>query len=341
MIKRNYLKLVACLLLGVTSIISACKKNIPEERLSLASNSVFTITNYQPVLGRNTLFTDNFLVGNSSLPLNFKIINMRRFNGEAAPELNDFFPVMVWKKPYLGDEKSLAEIEAKRGIENHQLFEIREHAGQFVTWAKAKSNFIKTQPDSGYVFDVEMSNSGGRKFFRDFKYRPLRERAYEPSNLDPYTGQASSSIIIPGVNNIRGERTNRPLGDQDAQVLFKKINSTGSSLTFRFVDTLFNTIDPHKFNTTKWDEILHGFDMVLDNEKVTYKVAYPIPLIEYPTLYTNGDGSRARSIFRFDRQGFGNIKQSAQLALDFAIYEPGDWEIIFWFRTEKPKFSND
>ncbi|QKJ31085.1 DUF5007 domain-containing protein [Mucilaginibacter mali] len=337
-------KILSILTLAVLSIsvLTACKKNIPDVRLSLSNDAQFSVKIYQPVLGRNTLFTDNFSAGTSSIPLDFKIVNMRRFTGEPAPELTDYFPVQVWKTAYDGTEKSLAEIEAKRTIENHQLFEIREHSGQFVMWAKANSSFVKAQPDSGYVFDVEVSNSGGRRYFKDFRLRPFKERAFEPSTINAATGQSTALGITPTISNIRGERTGRFLsGQSDVIALFNKKSDTGNSLTFKFVDTLFNPIDPNKFNTTQWGGLVHGFDMVKDAEKVTYKVAYPIPLVAYPTPYTTGTGQQARSTFRYERQGFGNVKEVALLSLDYAIFEKGDWEITFWFRTERPKFTND
>ncbi len=342
--KRNrLLSFLALVILSITLLITACKDNIPDVRLSLANDMQFTVKQYQPVLGRNSLVADNFSVGSSSMPLNFKIVNMRRFTGEAAPELTDFFPVQVWKSAYDGTEKSIAEIEAKRTTENHQLFEIREHSGQFVMWAKANSSFVRAQPDSGYVFDVEVSNSGGRKYFKDFKLRPFKERAFEPSTINASNGQSSFLGTVPNFGNIRGERTGRFLSvsQADVVVLFNKKSDVGNSLTFKFVDTLFNPINPNKFNATEWATLVHGFDMVKDNEKVTYKVAYPIPLAAYPTRYTNGSGLQARSTFKYERQGFGNVKETGYLILDYAIYEKGEWEIIFWFKTERPKFIND
>ena len=339
---KNYNALSVALLLICTLLVMSCTKNLPDARLSLGSDSQFTTTVYQPVLGRNTLFSDNFTVASSSLPLTFKIVNMHRFSGDPAPELTENFPVLVWKKPYLGDEKSLAEIEAKRSLENHPLFEIREHSGQFLMWAKAKSDFVHARPDSGYVFDVEMSNSGGRRYFRNFKLQPFRERAYEPSDLNAETGQSTNAFIYPSIfSNIRGERTNRYLSPTEVQVLFNKKNSTGNSLTFKFVDSLFNPIDPNKFAKTQWPTVVHGFDMVKTNQSVTYNVAYPIPLSTYTTIYTTPSGQQASAVFRYDRQGFGNQLESAQLGTNFNIYEKGDWEIIFWFRTERPKFDND
>ncbi len=340
---RNKILSVLTVILCVIITITACKKNIPDVRLSLANDMQFTIKEYQPTLGRNTLFGNNFSVGSSSIPLDFKIVNMRRFTGEPAPELTDYFPVQVWKAPYDGTEKSIAEIEAKRTIENHQLFEIRQKSGQFVMWSKATSNFVKAQADSGYVFDVEVSNSGGRKYFKDFKLRPFKERPYEPSTINAITGQTTFVGSTANISNIRGERTGRFLSsfERDVVVLLNKKSDLGSSITFKFVDTLFNPINPDKFNTTQWATLLHGFDMVKDSEKVTYKVAYPIPLAVYPTKYTSGSGNLARSVFRYERQGFGNVKETSLLTLDYAIYEKGDWEVIFWFRTERPKFIND
>lgn len=341
--RNKILSFLAVAVLSMAILFTACKKNIPDVRLSLADDMQFTNKQYQPVLGRNNVFADNFTIGSSSIPLDFKIVNMRRFTGEPAPELTDFFPVQVWKSAYDGTEKSLAEIEAKRTIENHQLFEIRQHSGQFVMWAKANSSFVRAQPDSGYVFDVEVSNSGGRKYFKDFKLRPFKERAFEPSTINETNGQSTAVGGSANLSNIRGERTGRFLfsNQSDVVVLFNKKSDAGNSLTFKFVDTLFNPINPDKFNTTQWPTLVHGFDMVKDNEKVTYKVAYPIPLAVYPTKYTIGNGIQARSTFRYERQGFGNVKELAQISLDYAIYEKGDWEIIIWFKTERPKFTND
>lgn len=341
---NNVKKLYLFLALAIS--LFGCKKNLPDDRLSLGADSRFTQTVYQPVLGRATLYAGNFNTASSSVPLDFKIVNMRRFNGEAAPELNDFFPVKVWKEAYRGTETSLAEIEAKRVIENHQLFEIRKNSGQFVMWPEAKSSFIRAQPDSGYVFDVEVSNSGGRRYFQNFVLRPFKERPVEPSTLDPSNGQDIYLGVIAEVSNIRGKRTNRLLGGGDVVVHYRKKpagtpGNTGHSISFKFVDTLFNTINPDKFNATKWADVVHGFDMVKTSTEVTYQVAYPIPLTNYPTKYTSLNGAAAQSLFRFDRIGAGNTLQQAVLGLTYQIHEPGDWEVIFWFRTELPKFEND
>ena len=52
---------------------------------------------------------------------------MMHYDGSPAPELEEYYPVRVWKKPYLGTEKSIEEINAKRGTEYRRLFDVRKN----------------------------------------------------------------------------------------------------------------------------------------------------------------------------------------------------------------------
>lgn len=339
--RRYYLIAVVVVL-----AISACKKYLPKERETVGADSQYTIDAYQPVLGRTTFFTDNFYQGSTTYPSDFKIVNPRRRNGSPAPELTDIFPVMVWKEAYNGLEKSVAEIESKRVKQYRPLLEIGPHSGTFIMWAEAKASFIRSQPDSGYLFDVELSNSGGRRFYRDLKLMPLKERPYEPSNYNASTGQPTSNGVFASfISNIKGANTNRYLSYGDIDVYIRKIVKVGApssnTLTFRFLDTLYKPIDPAKFIETDWNNLVHGFDKVMTATEVTYKMAYPIPAVEIPTRYTTSDGRRARVRFGYSRIGINNRREDAVLGLDFAIYEPGEWEIVFAFKNDNPKFTND
>jgi hypothetical protein len=86
--------------------------------------------------------------------------------------------------------------------------------------------------------------------------------------------------------------------------------------------------------------MIHGFNMQTTDEYVQWDVAYPIPLVEIPTSYARG-GTRAHVELRYSRIGFGGFRAMSGFGLDFAIYRPGDWEIVFLFRNENPKFEND
>jgi hypothetical protein len=68
-------------------------------------------------------------------------------------------------------------------------------------------------------------------------------------------------------------------------------------------------------------------------------VAYPIPLTSVQTQYT--DGGNARAEFRYSRRGFGGGLTTAMFGLDFKIFAPGDWEIVFYFKKDNPKFEDE
>ncbi|WP_018627957.1 DUF5007 domain-containing protein [Niabella aurantiaca] len=334
---------IAVFIVLVSAGISGCqKKYLPTDRDAFDLGSSFSTTVYHPVLGRTTLFTDNFKDISSSKPLNFRMLNLRAFDGSAAPELLKPFPTLVWIKKYTGLETSLAEIEAKRKTEDHPLFEIRQHSGEFIMWSSARSSILRPMPDSGYVFDVEVSNNGGRKIIEGLKLQPYRERDYEPNNADLITGNVTNDVVHPlSVSNIIGDSSGIALTAQDVEISFHQASFTGSSLTFKFLDDQNRLIDPAKFNLTDWAKLVHGFNMQKTGTYVKYDVAYPIPLVELPTAYTNSTGTLAHLDFGYERLGFGGVRQVSGLLFDFSIFAKGDWEIVIAFTKETPRFDND
>lgn len=340
MIDKKYI-LSGIPLLFVLAIIGGCKKFLPTDRDTFNTEARFTQTIYKPVLGRTTVMGDNFDSQSSSLPLTFKIVNPRNSDGLLAPELIKPFDVLVWKKAYFGNEKSLEEIEAKRAIEKHPLFEIREHSGEFIMWAAANASNLNALPDSGYTFDVEVTNNGGRRYFNNLKLQAYRERAYEPNSFDPVSGASTNAPIRPTlISNIKGEKTSSNIGSNDVNVYFNRMGD-GNSITFRFLDTLLRPIDPAKFKLTNWVGLVHGFNMEKTSTYVKYDVAYPIPLVEIPTAFTTVDGKQATVKFSYDRLGFGGVKELAEMSFNFSIYQKGAWEIVFWFNRDNPKFTNE
>lgn len=324
----------------------SCKKLLPENMDALGDDVNYTTREFNPTVGRNQVWENALSIGrNSTLPLEFKLINIRDKDGEPATEMTDKFPIKVWKKSYSGEEESLAEIEAKREIEYRTIFEIDKHSGTPMFWNYGNSGWIKTLPDSSYTFDVEISNNGGRRYIRGLKLKPYRERPYEPSIYNEETGIAVNSYVHPSqTNSMYGDRTGSLIFGSDIQVFFykdEKNTSETSTLTFSVLDSANNYIDVKNFSKTDWEHLVHGFNPVFKDKKVTYEVAYPIPLIKYETQYTNTDGSRARAHFKYNRIGYGGLLEEAVLGLDFAIFEEGHWEIQFRFRNESPKFEDE
>jgi len=346
-------------------LLSGCQKlyNLPEEKEYLSENISYDNKILQPIIGRNNLM-GQFNADGSTQPLQFEIVNARYGDGRPVTDLFQVRPTYVWTGAYDGKETSLEQIEAKRRIEERPLFEVRQ-SGQFILWAASTNDLIEPRPaDSSNLvqdirfFDVKISNTGGTAYLRDFQIIPWRERPYEPStDINPYTGGPAPDptdrenpnkrdYIRPWLNNVIGEQSNRPLqsNDQikDVVVYIRPFEGgNGRNLRFRFMAPDSTYIHPDAFNETRWTRLVHGFNMEKTDEYVQYDVAYPIPLVNIQTPYTNSNGSRAALEFRYSRKGFGGELTYGSFGLEFAIFRPGDWEIVFHFRNEKPKFEDE
>lgn len=309
------------------SLQGCVKEFVPSEKAAFSLDMAFTQNEFRPILGRN--YNANFFNDDqSSRPLTFRIVNMRAFDGSEAPELLKPFPVEVWKTPYTGLETSLEEINAKREIVNRPLWEIGLHSGTFSMWNVASSDFVRTEPDSCYVFDVEVSNSGGKRYFKDFKLKPQKE--------EPATAYFSFS------ENVVGDSTRQAA--VESRFWLNRVGE-GNSITFKFLDPKLNPIKLSRFNgmtTEDWKSLVHGFNprFAADSSSVTYDVAYPIPLVS--TLDTRyNSGSIAISKFKYNRVAFGGNRIASEMWLAYTIHQKGDWEIIVYYPTEAPLFDND
>lgn len=324
---------------------SCVNEFVPDELDAFDKDAMFSQTVYRPTLGRTTVFTDNFMAGNSTQPLTFTILDVRHADGTPAPELTTDYPVKVWKKPYLGTEKSLEEIEAKRATEYMPLLQVRKHSGEIVVHAETASSFVRISPDEGYLFDVRAENSGGYKEFADLKIVPVREMNYEPNNIDEETGIVTQDYVHPlsVTNMFKLGGTQRQLTTDDVQVWFrenKELPASPTTLTFRFLGDDMKPINPAKFKQTDWAGLLHGFNMQMTDEYVRYEVAYPMPLVNVSSDYTDKTGEKQHVRFAFDRIVRNNMRLTASMSFDFAIYKEGNWEIVFVFSGGTPDFED-
>lgn len=317
---------------------------LPEVQEAFDRESNYTQQVYRPVLGRTTLFSNNFESANSSLPLTFEITRVVKADGSAAPELTDVFPVKVWREPYLGTEESIEEIEAKREVEYRSLFEVKKHSGEFVMWANAMSAFVNCSPSKGYLFDVKVENKGGYKYFNNLELVPLRESDFEPAINDQETGLIiDKDYLTPTqARAITLESGQYIFADQIHVYLHENTENTDEtkSLTFKFYNGDFTPISPRKFNLTKWNELLHGFNMEIGDDFVKYDVAYPMPLIQIPTKYTNTEGDMVKTRFEYDRITSRGTRQHSFFELEFAIYKEAHWDIVVIFSEGSPEFRD-
>lgn len=331
-------------------------KYIPETLDALDRDINFTTTFFEPVMGHTTIYTNIFSSGNSTLPLTFEIQNMRHSDGTPAPELQEYYPVKVWDKPYLGTEASIEEINAKRKIEYRRLFDIRKHSGEIVLWGEANSSIIRCQPDSGYVFDVIAQNSGGYKYTKSMRLMPKREVDFEPSIYDPETGLAVAEYVTPTSSSIRKISEDKDkdyfymMDLNDIHIYFREDRNNkepGGTLKLSFHNPDWSTINPKAFNETNWDNLFQaGFlrkESGLTDEYVLYDMAYPLPLFEERTTYTTEDGKKAHislatSFVR--KSNYSSYRVKSYLNFDFAIYKEAHWQILFHFYSARPKLGD-
>jgi hypothetical protein len=361
---RTYIKKEFIFFLFAIAILSSCKKifNLPGEKDYLSSNINYSNKIFEPIIGRTTLM-GGFNGDNSTQPIKFEIINTRFGDGRPYTDLFQKKLTYVWIAPYNGLEKSLAEIEAKRKLEEHPLFEVRS-SGEFIMWASSTNELIKPRsadstnfPQDTRFFDLRISNTGGSTVIKDLQVRPYRERPYEPSDdFNIYSGgpaphpktpynPLSRNYIRPFLNGVIGASSDIALQSNDDKkdvVVYIRpfTGGNGNSLRFKFLNKDSVAINPAFFNETAWEKIVHGFNMQKTPTYVQYDVAYPIPLVQVPTTYAP-DGTRDHAEFKYSRIGFGGVRVVASFGIDFAIYKKGDWEIVFHFIKENPKFENE
>jgi hypothetical protein len=357
-----------CLLaiFGLSGLIG-CKKifNLPNEKEYMSTNVNYSVKTFSPILGRTNLYNEIFNADNSTFPMTFEIINPRFGDGRSAKDMLMKKQVLVWTTEYTGLETSIAEIEAKRRLEEHPMVELRS-SGDLIVWYTAnKDVFVPRDsviyPQDVRYFDVKVTNSGGTRIINELSLTPYRERPYSPDNdINPFSGLPNTTspggkVLVrlqPTISGMTGEGTNLPLlvnGGGTKGLVYTYIRKVpggnGNSLRFKFLNKDSVTINPNKFNETKWDRLVHGFNMVKTNEYVKYDVAYPIPLAAIPTQYTaggtTGSGTNAHVEFSYSRIGFGGKREIGIIMQDFRIFEKGDWEIVFHFKTVNPKFEDE
>jgi len=343
---------------------TSCKDlyDLPPKSEYLSPNITYGSMILQPVIGRTTQLGQPNL-DNSTQPMQFEIVNARYGDGRPVTDIFQTRPVKVWTADYDGEETSLEEIEAKRRVEERPIFEVTP-SGKFFFWGSSTNELVQPRPSDTVLrvqdirfFDLKITNAGGSTLIKDFQLIPWLERPYDPADdINPYTGGVAPdpndprhplkrNYIRPSLSEVVGAESDKHLGNDNDKlnnvVVYIQPFAGGNGHNLRFVfwgpDSV--PINPARFNETVWDELVHGFNRVHTDEYVQYDVAYPIPLTTVQTDYTSGDFANVN--FRYSRLGFDDELITASIGLNFRIYREGDWQIIFHFRNELPKFEDE
>ncbi len=319
---------------GLGATLSSCEKLWPTEKEAFSLDMNYNLKSFSPYTERVTSYENIFSAPNTTLPLTFRISDVRTYDGSRAPELLKLYPVKVWTEMYTGWERSVEEIEAKRTASNRPILEIGEHSGNVIFWNSSTDYNVKIAPDSGYYFNVEVSSEGGRKYIKDLVLRPNPAEAYTPYAKNAESVPVSSIDIL-------GAETGRSMNVADVNVWLHRVGD-GNTLSFKFFAPDLTPIPLDKFNETDWDNLVHGFNKRYNDDRtmITYDVVYPVPLVRtIPTPYTTASGDLAHVEFKFNRLGLGNRYSLHSIAFDFGIFKEGAWEVIFYFKNEAPSFA--
>ncbi|WP_437918978.1 DUF5007 domain-containing protein [Sphingobacterium sp. LRF_L2] len=351
-------------IIAFCSCLTACNSlyDLPSDKDFISDNLTYSTKILEPTLGRTTVFSI-LNADNSTLPMRFEIVNPRFGDGRAADDFLKTASTYEWITEYDGEEKSLEEIEAKRHLVEKPMFEVDSN-GRFILWASATNDRILPRPSDTTLktqdirfFDLKLSNSGGIQYVKDFQFIPWREIDYSPeTDVNIYTGGVAPdpnspkdprkrAYILPtSMGNLVGEQTNVDLVNnndkKDLVVYIRKFEGgNGHNLRLKFLDKDSIPIDPANFNETRWDQLLHAFNRVTTSEYVQYDVAYPVPLTSRSSFYTVG--GNAKVDISYSRKGWGGVRTTGFFGLQFKIFKAGDWEVVFHFRNDNPKFDDE
>ncbi|GAA4310474.1 DUF5007 domain-containing protein [Compostibacter hankyongensis] len=339
------------LTLGILITLAAgCyKEGLPEEQDYFSKDMNYSINRFVVNLGRTNPFVNIFNADYSSEPLTFSILDVRHNDGSPAPELRQEIPVKEWKEYYSGDEKSIAEITAKQQDGKSPVLYIRPNSGE-IFFRNTDSSKVKI---GTYRFDVKVSNGGGEKIFSDMQLDVRLPHPYEPYEYDDSTGLLlppdEGGVIHP--NQVSGvmDMLERTLPADSVNVYFVKTGDAKNTLTFKFFDEDSTIIPLTRFNMMQWDSLHYRSGMIgadvfpfafnrrfdSDSTAVTYDIPNPFPVL----ADVSGNTDRASITFKYNRASFGQRK-NASIGLSFAIYAPGEWQVIFKFKID-PKFDDD
>jgi len=343
--QRNILRILLALL---PLLAAGCYKDmVPDEKDFFSTNMNYNRNNFPVNLGRTNVYAYIFNADYSTQPLDFSLENIRHADSSAAPELREMVPARLWKDYYSGKETGVAEIEVKRYTERRPVLDIRPNSGEIFFWS---TDSAKVKPGI-YFFDVRVKNNGGEKVFKNMILDVRRPKPYEPYEFDDITGIRKApdqgGITHPDISGVV-DMVNLALPRDSVNVYFRKTGVKGNTLTFRMFDEDSLAIPFSRFNLTQWDSLRYRSGMIgedvrfafnrkmnEDSTAVTYDITNPFPML----ADVSGNSDKAYIAFQYNRISFGR-RYNAGIGLSFAIYEPGEWEVIFKFKLN-PKFQDD
>ncbi|RFS25076.1 DUF5007 domain-containing protein [Chitinophaga silvatica] len=331
----------------ISLVISGCYKQLlPGEKPYFNKDCNFSKSDFIVYPDRINSFISIFNPANSTQPMKVEITNATHEDGSPAPELFTQVDAAQWKDYYSGLEKSVAEIEAKRTTAKRPAFDVRATSGDIVYWP-VDTAVVKP---GNYVFDVVVSNDGGKKTFQKFKLHVRRPRPYEPWYFDDVTGERTKNgsnynYPRPSLNNVQDDQNNN-LKDEDAVIWYRWKSSATNTFSIKMFNKDSLPISLSKMNKTTWDSLKY-FSVIAnlnvpisfnrrfseDSTVVTYDRTNPYPIMA--DLF----GERSGITLAFERR-FQGQRSISNIYVPLAFFRAGAWDVIVKF-NKNIRFEND
>jgi len=266
------------------------------------------------VTGQGQVRTQALVIDESTKPLECSIDAIKDTLGNVLTKLMNYkVNTYWWKGTPTGLEKSLDEINLLRYTVERPAIDMNPENGQVIIYGEATDTTLF--PKGSYILDVKVKNASGEKVFKN----ALRINT---------TPAGSYSYQFSGVDQING-----------IDVTFTKKGTTESKLIIRTLRKDDTPIDPktllgYDYGTAENPNLKDWHNLGL--QKITSYTEFPdrleIAVAGFPIPVVGGlPAGQGIPVWgqRIDMYNNGSaIGKYFNYWFDFAIFEPGTWEIV-------------
>jgi hypothetical protein len=310
--RRIYLS--SCLLfVTVMALLTGCKK---QEKLGFISQAIgYTTKTLTVTTGRGIIMSAALAADESTKPIEASILSIHDENGKVFTDLMNYkVDTYYWTGTPTGLETSLDQINKIRIPVKRPAIDINPSNGQIIIYAEAID--AKIFPQGKYIFDIKVKNSAGELVIKD-------ALTINTTPAGPYSYSFSGVDGISGID-VKIEKTEASTGP--TKLIVKTLRKDGTPIDPK-------TLLGYDYGTAANPNLKDWHNMGLQKinkytefpDRLEIETAgVPIPVIGgLPT--GNGIPVWSERIDMYNNSSA--IGKYFNYWFDFAIYEPGTWNI--------------
>ncbi|SMC59985.1 DUF5007 domain-containing protein [Pedobacter nyackensis] len=185
--RRIYLSFCLLFVTGM-ALLTGCKK---QEKIGFISPTIaYTTKTLTVVTGRGLIMSAALATDGSTKPIEASIVSIHDENGKVFTELMNYkVDTYYWTGTPTGLETSLDQINKIRIAAKKPAIDINPTNGQIIIYPEAKDPAIF--PSGRYIFDIKVKNSGGEMIIKNaltINTTPAGPYSYAFSGVDGITG---------------------------------------------------------------------------------------------------------------------------------------------------------